>query len=101
METISLKKDEKGYIPISKNIINNKKEYDEKEHYEKEYYEKEHDEKEHDEKKYDNIKNNNTDIKNNDNSILQKSIELNSFNPGTSPNNNSFMDKLNIRILMY
>ena len=93
MDSVSLKKDEKGYIPtISNNIINNNK---------KEYDEKEHDEKEHDEKKYDNIKNNNTDIKNNDNSILQKSIELNSFNPGTSPNNNSFMDKLNIRILMY
>ena len=33
--------------------------------------------------------------------MLQKSIELNSFNPGTSPNNNSFMDKLNVRILTY
>ena len=41
------------------------------------------------------------DINKNENNMLQKSIELNSFNPGTSPNNNSFMDKLNIRVLMY
>ena len=90
MDTISLKKDEEDYIP--NNIINNnKKEYDKKIYDEKDAYEK----------KYNIIKNNHTDIKNNENGILQKSIELNSFNPGTSPNNNSFMDKLNIRILTY
>ena len=85
-----MKKDEEDYIP--NNIINNnKKEYDKKIYDEKKDYEK----------KYNIIKNNHTDIKNNENGILQKSIELNSFNPGTSPNNNSFMDKLNIRILTY
>ena len=49
--------------------------------------------------KTNNISNNN----NNDKPPLQKvkSIDRDIFNPGSSPSNNSFMEKLNIRCLTY
>ena len=49
-----------------------------------------------------NTTNNNTKNNNNERSLQKvKSIDRDIFNPGSSPANNSFMEKLNYRALTY